>query len=152
MDRTGARHALVAAIAAIVALVPLAAAAADIKIGVIAGLTGMATSYGLGIAQGAEMAAADINAAGGIGGRRIEIVLGDDASSPARSAIVMRRLVASNVDLIVGGWGSSQVLAHIDIAEQAGVPYIVVGATHPQITGARNKWTFRGGSGCAALP
>ena len=119
------------------------ARAADIALGVIAGMTGPGASYGLGIARGAQMAVREINAAGGINGRKIKLIVADDASSPARSAIAMRRLVEANADVIVGGWGSSQVLTNMDIAEQAGVPYIVVGATHPQITNARNKWTFR---------
>jgi branched-chain amino acid transport system substrate-binding protein len=119
------------------------ASAADINLGVIAGMTGAGASYGRGIAQGAEMAVREINAAGGINGRKLRLVVVDDASSPARSAIAMRRLVAANVDLIVGGWGSPQVLANLDIAEQGGIPYIVVGATHPQITSAGNRWTFR---------
>ena len=89
------------------------------------------------------MAVRQINAAGGIGGRQIKLMIVDDASSPARSVIAMRRLVDANVDLIVGGWGSSQVLANMGIAEQAGVPYIVTGATHPRITSAHNRWTFR---------
>ena len=117
--------------------------AADISLGVIAGMSGPGASYGLGIAQGAEMAAREINAAGGIAGRKLKLVVVDDASSPARSAIAMRRLVASNVDVIVGGWGSPQVLANMDIAEQSGIPYVVVGATHPQITSESNRWTFR---------
>lgn len=120
-----------------------AADAADITLGVIAGLSGPGASYGLGIAQGAEMAVRHINSAGGIDGRKIRLIVVDDASSPARSAIVMRRLVSADINLIVGGWGSPQVQANMDIAEQAGVPYIVVGATHPRITSAKNKWTFR---------
>lgn len=122
---------------------PNFAAAADITLGVIAGISGLGASYGVGLTQGAEMAALEINAAGGINGRAIKLMITDDASSPARSAVAMRRLVAADVSLIVGGWGSAQVLANMDIAEQAGVPYIVTGATHPQITNARNKWTFR---------
>lgn len=117
--------------------------AQDITLGVIAGMSGSGASYGAGISQGAEMAVREINAAGGVNGRQIKLLIVDDASSPARSAIAMRRLVATNAVLIVGGWGSAQVLANMDIVEQAGVPYIVVGATHPQITNARNKWTFR---------
>lgn len=117
--------------------------AQDITMGVIAGMSGSGASYGAGISQGAEMAVREINAAGGINGHQIKLMVVDDASSPARSAIVMRRLLATNVRLIVGGWGSAQVLANMDIAEQAGIPYIVVGATHPQITNARNRWTFR---------
>jgi len=122
---------------------PGGAIAADITLGVIAGMTGPGASYGHGIAQGAEMAVREINAAGGINGRKLKLLVVDDASSPARSAIAMRRLAASNVDMIVGGWGSPQVLANMDIAEQSGIPYLVVGATHPQITSAKNHWTFR---------
>lgn len=122
---------------------PATAQAADITLGVVAGMSGPGASYGLGIARGAQMAVRQINAAGGVGGREIKLILVDDASSPARSVIAMRRLVNANVDLIVGGWGSSQVLANMGVAEQAGVPYIVAGATHPKITGAQNRWTFR---------
>ncbi len=45
--------------------------------------------------------------------------------------------------MVVGGWGSSQVLANLEIAEVSGMPYIVVGATNPRITSKRNAWTFR---------
>lgn len=136
-------HLAACVVCACTALGPGQAGAADIKVGVIAGMSGLGASYGLGIAQGAKMAAQDINDSGGIAGRMIEVVIVDDASAPARSAVVMRRLVTSDVDLIVGGWGSPQVLANKDIAESAGIPYIVVGATHPEITSAKNMWTFR---------
>lgn len=117
--------------------------AQDYVIGVVAGMTGLGKSYGIGIAQGAEMAVNDVNAAGGIDGRKLGLVMVDDNSSPARSAIAMRRLTSGNSHLIVGGWGSPQVLAGMDIAEQAAIPYIVVGATNPTITSPRNRWTFR---------
>lgn len=117
--------------------------AADITIGVIAGLTGPGASYGSGIVQGAEMAVQEINAAGGINGRKLKLNIVDDTSDPARSAIVMRRLISSSPDMIVGGWGSSQVLTHMILAEQSAIPYIVVGASNPRITSVNNKWIFR---------
>lgn len=89
------------------------------------------------------MAVRDLNAGGGIAGRRVKLVSVDDATNPARSAIMMRRLAIANVDIVIGGWGSSQVFAHKEIAEQSGLPYIIVGATHPQIVKSENKWTFR---------
>ncbi|MBE0623348.1 MAG: ABC transporter substrate-binding protein [Burkholderiales bacterium] len=119
------------------------AIAQDIKLGVVAGMSGPGTSYGIGIKQGAEMAVKEINAAGGIKGRKIALVMVDDASNPAQSVTSMERLVNEPVDLVVGGWGSSQVLANMDVAERAGLPYIVVGATNPKITTDKNKWTFR---------
>lgn len=131
------------AIAAMVLMGAAGSHAQDIKLGVIAGMSGPGTSYGIGIRQGAEMAVKEINAAGGVKGRKISVVLVDDASNPAQSVTAMQRLVSERVDLIVGGWGSSQVLANMEVAERAGIPYVVVGATNPKITTEKNKWTFR---------
>lgn len=117
--------------------------AENIVIGVISGLTGPGSSYGQGIVQGAQMAIDEINASGGINNKKLTLRIVDDTSEPARSAIVMRRLISSNPDVIVGGWGSSQVLAHMDFAEQSAIPYIVVGATNPRIITAIDKWIFR---------
>ena len=114
-----------------------------IKIGVIAPLSGAGTSYGIGIRQGAEMAIEEINAAGGINGRKIQMAIVDDATNPAEAVTAIQRLIdLDNVDIIVGGWGSSQVLACQPVAEKAGVPYIIVGATNPKITTTSNHWTF----------
>ena len=135
---------LFSAAAVVAALAGVTAAGAqEIKLGVIAGMSGPGTSYGIGIRQGAEMAVKEINAAGGIKGRKVSLVVVDDASNPAQSVTGMQRLVSDGVDLIVGGWGSSQVLANMEVAERAGIPYIVVGATNPKITTEKNKWTFR---------
>lgn len=136
--------------AALVAVLGLSAcqsagsASGPIRLGVIAPLSGGGTSYGLGIKQGAQMAVDEINQAGGVNGRKIEMVTVDDASDPAQSVTAMQRLVdQEKVDVIVGGWGSSQVLAHQPVVEKAGVPYIIVGATNPKITNDQLKWSFR---------
>lgn len=115
----------------------------DIKLGMVAGLSGPGASYGASMQQGLEMAIKEINAAGGIDGRKITLDTADDASDPAQSVIAMQRLVNDKVDLVIGGWGSSQVLANMAVAERAGMPYIVVGASNPRITTSKNKWTFR---------
>ena len=129
---------------AVVGLVAVAGPAfAEVKLGVIAGMSGVGTSYGIGIRQGAEMAVKEINDAGGVGGQKINLVVVDDASNPAQSVTAMQRLVSDGVDLIVGGWGSSQVLANMEVSERAGIPYVIVGATNPRITSENNKWTFR---------
>ena len=123
---------------------PMAAAApVPVVIGVLAELTGAGAAYGRDLVRGAEMAVREINAEGGVQGRPLKLMVEDGGTHPARSAIAMRRLVTSEVALVVGGWGSAQVLANLEVAEQAGMPYIVVGATHPAITSARNRWTFR---------
>jgi branched-chain amino acid transport system substrate-binding protein len=119
------------------------AAAAEVKLGVIAGMSGAGTSYGIGIQQGAELAVKEVNEGGGVGGEKIKLVVVDDASNPAQSVTAMQRLISEGVDVIVGGWGSSQVLANMEVSERAGIPYVVVGATNPRITTDKNKWTFR---------
>jgi branched-chain amino acid transport system substrate-binding protein len=106
------------------------ARAQDIKIGLIAGMSGGGASYGASISQGFEMAMKEINDAGGIKGRKLVIDVADDASDPAQSVLAMQRLVNDQVDIVVGGWGSSQVLANMEVAERAGLPYIVVGASN----------------------
>jgi len=140
--RAAAGRAFMLACAAALAM-PLDSQARDYVVGVIAGLSGAGKSYGAGIVQGAEMALREINAAGGVNGHKLVLKVHDDKSDPARSAIAMRRLLATAPDVIVGGWGSSQVLAHMDLVEQSAIPYLIVGATSPAILNPRNRWIFR---------
>lgn len=114
-----------------------------LTLGVITELTGPGASYGRALVQGAEMAVRDINAAGGIGGRPLALRIADGGTNPARSAIAMRRLIVADVHAVVGGWGSAQVLANLEPAEQSELTYVVVGATHPDITSPRRRSVFR---------
>ena len=142
------RMSIARSLAAVLLFLPLLAVshlaqAQDIKIGSVLALSGFGTSYGRSDAQAIEMAIKEINDAGGINGRKLVLDMVDDASDPAQSVLGMQRLVNDNVDIVVGGWGSSMVLANMEVAERAGMPYIVVGASNPRITTSRNKWTFR---------
>lgn len=91
---SGCTRAWRAGFALLLALAAAAAPAGEITIGVVAELTGAGATYGRGIVQGAEMALRDVNAAGGIDGQPLRMMVVDGATNPARSAIVMRRLVA----------------------------------------------------------
>lgn len=64
-----------------------------IKIGAILPLTGSGASYGVWMKGGAEMAAEEINGAGGIGGRKIEVIYEDHAADASKAVNAMRRLV-----------------------------------------------------------
>lgn len=120
-----------------------ASAPRPIVVGVMAELTGAGASYSLDMVRGAEMAVEEINRQGGIRGRPLQLRVADGGTLPARSAISMRRLAVSDAVAVVGGWGSAQVLANLEVAEQDGFPYVVVGATSPAITSVRNQWTLR---------
>ena len=91
-----------------------AALAADpVRIGVAAPFTGAAAGYGRDAKMGAEMAAAEINAAGGIlGGRQIELVYEDDKGTPQGGVAAVQKLMSEHrVQAITGGTNSSVVLA-----------------------------------------
>jgi branched-chain amino acid transport system substrate-binding protein len=114
-----------------------------VLIGLLTELTGAGASYGRDLLRGAQMAVSEINAQGGLRGRSVALTVADGGTNPASSAVAMRRLVLSGAEVVVGGWGSAQVLANLEVAEEGGMPYVVVGATHPAITQPRNRWTFR---------
>ena len=75
------------------AAVPAAAQSAPIKIGAILPLTGSGASYGVWMKGGAEMAAEEINAAGGINGHKLEVIYEDHAADASKAVNAMQRLV-----------------------------------------------------------
>lgn len=75
------------------AAAPAAAQGNPIKIGAILPLTGSGASYGVWMKGGAEMAAEEINAAGGIAGRKLEVIYEDHAADASKAVNAMRRLV-----------------------------------------------------------
>lgn len=78
---------------ALVVAAPAGAQQAPIKIGAILPLTGSGASYGVWMKGGAEMATEEINAAGGIGGRKLEVIYEDHAADASKAVNGMRRLV-----------------------------------------------------------
>jgi branched-chain amino acid transport system substrate-binding protein len=133
-----------AALLGLVVTVAAAAAPAPFKVGTITPLTGGGAGAGVHIKYGAEMAVDELNAAGGVGGRPIQLIVVDDAGIPAQSVSAANKLVYQDkVDFLIGGNISSTVLAHMEVTERAGIPYIVTTASNPQITRPTNKWTVR---------
>jgi ABC-type branched-subunit amino acid transport system substrate-binding protein len=75
------------------AAAPAAAQGNPIKIGAILPLTGSGASYGVWMKGGAEMAAEEINATGGIAGRKLEVIYEDHAADASKAVNAMQRLV-----------------------------------------------------------
>jgi|CXWL01.1.fsa_nt_gi branched-chain amino acid transport system substrate-binding protein len=112
-----------------------AAASGPIKVGVFMDLSGQTSSFGQSSVAGAKMAAAGINAAGGIDGRKIELVIEDDQGRPEQAATVVTKLVNQDkVAAIIGEVASSNSLAAAPIAQQAHVPMITPSSTNPKVT------------------
>ena len=112
-----------------------------VKIGVVASMTGPASTTGKDIWQSAVLAADEINARGGVfvkdQNARIPITLiqGDDESTrEGGQKAVSRMITQDKVDILVGGFSSAVVSAHQSIVAEHGVPYIITGASTPTIT------------------
>jgi branched-chain amino acid transport system substrate-binding protein len=74
-----------------------------IKIGWIGHLTGVLSAYGQDMLRAAEMAVEDINASGGILGRKFELVVRDDRGDPSQAATLVRELDTQERVLVVSG-------------------------------------------------
>ncbi len=137
-----------AAALAVVACAPgpepkIEAAPGDIPIGVYGALSGAEASFGGSTVAGVKLAADEINAAGGIGGRKIRIVAEDDQGRAEEAASVVTKLITSdNVVAIIGENSSNQSLAAAPIAQQNGVPMISPSSTNPSVT-KKGDFIFR---------
>jgi len=117
---------------------------ADIVIGVGGPLTGPNAAFGAQLQKGAEQAAADINAAGGINGEKISIVLGDDVSDPKQGISVANKFASDGVKYVVGHFNSGvSIPASQEVYAENGMLEITPAATNPVFT-ERGLWnTFR---------
>src|SRR3989475_12755222 len=101
-------------------------AQARIKSGVIEPLAGPVAASGNYIRMGAEIARDWINARGGIGGRKVDLLIEDNKSDPKEAASAAEKLIVRDkVPVILGAWGSSMTLAAMPKLEEYGVPMAV---------------------------
>src|SRR5258707_4520048 len=132
-----------------------ALAADPLKIGVIAGGRGVA---GASIPQAAQRAADEINAKGGVDGRKIEIITYDNLSSSADSVRAFQRAVNEDkVNIVIASYISEVVLALEPWASRLKTPFITPGAASNEISKSvhadneKTKYTFHGYLTSAAL-
>ncbi len=120
-----------------------AAAHAQIKIGAVLSVTGGASFLGDPEKKTLEMYVADINAKGGIAGKKIELVIYDDASDPNQARTFATRLLEQDkVDALLAGSTTASTMAIIPLAEEAQVPLInFAGAV--QAVSPVKKWNFK---------
>ena len=120
------------------------ASAQTIKIGVFGPLTGDAAAMGSSEKEAVELAVKEKNDAGGIRGKKIEVVYGDDAGKPEEAVNVAKRLISRDEVLItIGSISSPASLAASQVSRQSETPQIVVAGTAQRITTQGNKWVFR---------
>ncbi len=125
-------------------LLPFHVAAQDIKIGVTQPLTGAFAASGNYVAQGAKMAEDEVNKAGGVLGRKIQLIVEDNKSNPTEAVATAEKLIARDkVPVLMGAWSSTLTLAVMPKLMEYGVPMVVETSSSGKITTSGNPWIFR---------
>ena len=131
---------------ALAAALPLAHAQEPIKIGLVTALSGQSARAGEAITRGLQVAIDELNAAGGVLGRKFELVRRDDEATPAKGVLAARELVfKEKVAVLFGGLDTPVSMAIVPIMNEAKVPYMGPWAAGTAITrnGANPNFVFR---------
>ena len=117
-----------------------------LKLGLVAAMSGQSAKSGEAIVRGLSIAIDEINARGGLLGKKVELIVRDDESNPAKGAIAARELVQrEKVAALFGGLDTPVSLAIVPFANQNKVPFMGVWAAGTPITrnGAAENYAFR---------
>jgi branched-chain amino acid transport system substrate-binding protein len=107
----------------------------EIVVGVVGSLTGSEATFGISTENAVKMATEELNAAGGINGKKVKIVSLDDQGKPDEAATVITRLITQDkVTAVLGEVASSRSLAMAPIAQQNKIPMISPSSTNPKVT------------------
>jgi branched-chain amino acid transport system substrate-binding protein len=120
-----------------------ASAEEPIRIGAVLSVTGAIGYAGDPALKTMELYIHDINAAGGVLGRKLQLISYDDASEAAKANAFAKRLIANDkVDILIGGSGSGASMSIIPLVESAGVPFISLAGSVTIIDPVK-KWVFK---------
>ncbi|WP_254443626.1 ABC transporter substrate-binding protein [Ruegeria atlantica] len=116
----------------------------SIKIGLLLPLSGGSAAVGNQTKTGAEVAAAQINEAGGVNGSKLELVFADSQSKPDIGVSETERLIQrEEVAMVVGAYNSAVTFPSSEVAERYGVPWLVSGSVKNEITERGFRYIFR---------
>ncbi len=114
-----------------------------VRIGVFMSLTGSTANFGISSVNGIKMAADEVNAAGGINGKQIELLVQDDRSDASEAATIVTKFVTQDqVHAILGEVASSRSIAAAPIAQNAKIPMLTPSSTNPEVT-KKGDYIFR---------
>ncbi len=139
------RTATVAAAMLVVGAMYGGALAADgIKVGVLLPLTGSQAKFGEIEKRSYEMAAEEINAKGGVNGKKIELLFEDDTGKPDVGRSGVEKLISrEKVPVITGGYSSSVTAAAAPVAQQFKVPFVICTGSADDVTEKGYDYVFR---------
>ena len=110
-----------------------------INIGVSQPLTGAVAASGNYVVQGAKIAEADINASGGVLGKKIKLIIEDNKSNPKEAVATAEKLIVGDkVPVMMGAWSSTYTLAVMPKLMEYGVPMVVETSSSGKITTSGN--------------
>jgi branched-chain amino acid transport system substrate-binding protein len=111
-------------------------AAATIKVGEYASLTGAEATFGVSSHEGTRLAVDEVNAAGGVLGKQIELITEDNRSMAGESATIVKKFISRDkVVAVLGEVASGRSLEAGPICQAAGIPMISPSSTNPKVTG-----------------
>jgi branched-chain amino acid transport system substrate-binding protein len=119
------------------------AQASTLKIGMCVPVTGPAAEQGLWAQNGAKLALAAVNKAGGVLGKQVELVIEDDQTTNPGIVLAFSKLAAQpDIVAFLGSIRSTQVMAMAPDVLKLGKP-VMIGGTNPDLTHMGNPWLFR---------
>ena len=119
------------------------AAEAEIRIGVAGPMTGPIAWFGEQYLRATGMAVENLNAAGGVLGQKLELVVGDDFCDPDQAVAVARKLASDGVVLVVGHFCSHSSIPASKVYEETGILQIAPGSASAQLTDGGGPNVFR---------
>lgn len=120
-----------------------AAGGDEILFGEVGSLTGQEATFGVSSKKGIELAVKEINAAGGLLGKKIRVITYDDQGKPTEAAAAATRLIVQDkVHVLLGEVASARSLAMAPIAQANRVPMITHASTNPRVTEGKD-YVFR---------
>lgn len=121
-----------------------AVAAEPIKVGIVLPLTGSMAKFGEIEKRSFEMAAEEINAAGGVKGSKIELLFEDDTGKPDVGRSAVEKLISRDkVPIVTGGYSSAVTAAATPVAQQFKVPFLVTTGAADEVTEKGYEYVFR---------
>jgi branched-chain amino acid transport system substrate-binding protein len=141
MKKTTFGYLLLTCVLAIACVAP--AMAADLKIGIMVPTTGSEATYGKDMENAINLAAEEINAAGGVLGMKIATITGDAACDPQQATAAASKLVSADVVAVVGGYCSGATLPTLKIYGDAGIPIVIPAANSTKLIAANPGNAFQ---------
>jgi branched-chain amino acid transport system substrate-binding protein len=120
-----------------------AAVAQDISVAVAGPMTGAEAVFGRQMKDGAELAVADINAAGGVLGKKLKLEIGDDQCDPKQARSIAEKFASAKISFVAGHYCSSSSIPASEAYAEGDVLQITPASTNPTFT-EQGLWnTFR---------